>query len=497
MKKIILFLTLWITSITADDHINSVIKKFETYIEEERKNWEIPGLAIGIIKEDQVVFSKGFGQRGLNDTRPVDENTIFQTGSLSKAFTSALTAIGVDKKWVKWEDKVVTHMPSFRLSDPWVTSEFEIVDLFCQRSGLPAHVGDNQSFLGFSQKEIIDNLIHTKPESSFRSQFAYQNIFFVIAAEILKFKTGLNYSELLDREIFKPLGMLDSTSTLESYLKAENSAEWLIRSPNGKVKSLSRDFTGNNWNYILGPAGGINSNLKDMCKWMILQINKGVFNGKQLISQENMEKMHRPFIFVSKEFFPSYYALGWVYQEYSPYPIIWHNGATLGVYNVAAFIPQEKLGIIILSNVRDTQLSLALSWQFFDMYFGKDTTNWSKKFLEMTIAKEKKNSESTSPPKEFPPMPLEIYTGKYHSVVYGDALVEKDQDNLVLKIGKLNTKIRLKPWSRDIFTLVWPAIDEGHSKVFFSTNKNSLVTTMNVQIFSEEGNGLFEKIDEK
>jgi CubicO group peptidase (beta-lactamase class C family) len=130
---------------TQENKQDQTISKFEAYAEEQRKAWQIPGMAIGIIKEQEILLAKGYGQRGLDDKRPVDENTIFQIGSLSKAFTAALVAINVDKKLLKWEDKVINHYPNFRLADPWVTAEFEINDLLAQRSGLPSHAGDSFS----------------------------------------------------------------------------------------------------------------------------------------------------------------------------------------------------------------------------------------------------------------------------------------------------------------------------------------------------------------
>lgn len=486
-------------ALLADDRLDNTLTKFERYADEARIKWKVPGVAIGIIQGDKIVFSKGFGQRGLTDTRPVDEHTIFQIGSLSKAFTSALVAKAEEKGLLKWDDKVVDHLPTFRMSDPWVTQEFEVVDLLCQRSGLPAYAGDSQSFLGYNAQEILDHLRFIKPISSFRSQYAYQNVFFLVAAEILKLKTGLNYQQLLQREIFEPLDMNNSTATLDDYLRAANSAEWLIRKPDGKVTVLNRDFPYRNWNYVLGPAGGINSNVIDMANWLILQANEGQFKGKQVIAKENMQMMHRPFIFsVEKEGISAFYALGWLHQEYSPYPIIWHNGATLGVYNVAAVIPQEKLGIVILSNVRDTQLSLALALQFFDFYFEKQGTDWSEKFLNLMLAAEKKHGEEALPKVEIlPSLPLDNYTGTYRHPIYGEVIVAKKGDGLELTIGKNKSKISLSHYSHDTFTLSWPYVDETGSKVYFFTDDSSLVTKMNVQLFSLEGDGVFEKVQAK
>lgn len=494
MHKILQILALIATTgIFANDKLGSIIPEFERYADEARQKWEIPGMAIGIVKGDQVIYTKGFGQRGMHDKRPVDEGTIFQIGSLSKAFTSALAAIAVDRKWLEWNDKVIAHLPDFRVSDPWVTQAFEIADLMCQRSGLPTGAGDSQSLLGYSDTEILEHLRFLQPASSFRSQFAYQNVFFLAMAEIMKRKTGMTYPEQLKKELFDPLGMNDTTATLEDYLKETNSAEWLMRMPNGRMEILQRDFPGREWTYVLAPAGGINSNVRDMVKWLILQASEGTFSGKKLISKDSLKKTHQPHTFMDFALpFPTAYALGWMHSEYDPYAIIWHNGATFGVYNVAAFIPQERVGIIVLSNVRNTQLSLALALQFFDLYFDKKGTDWSGRLLKELLDKEKQFKEMPPAAAFLPAQPLENYAGTYHNAVFGDVRVEEDGKGLKLVIGKNKTTMRLKHWSRDTFSLEWPPFQEEPSKVYFYSDSDKPVIKMHAELFSQEGDGIFE-----
>lgn len=477
-----------------DTHLQAFLNDFEEYAKKEQKKWQVPGMAIGIVKGDKVILAKGYGQRGLQDTTPVDKSTLFQIGSLSKAFTSALVAIANDKGQLEWNNKIGNFLPEFQLADPWVTREFEITDLLCQRSGLPQYAGDGQSFLGYTAQEMIHNLRFIKPISSFRSEYAYQNIFFVVAAEILKTITGHNYNELLQKEIFNPLNMQDSSAGLEDYLKDKNSAEWLLRNSQGKVEVLSRDFKGREWNYILGPAGGINSNIKDMVKWLSMQMNEGEFNGKQVISKANMSRMQRPFTYVGDKFnAKAYYGLGWLIQEYAPYPIIWHNGATQGVYNVAAFIPQEKIGIVILSNTRNTQLSLALAFQFFDLYFNKKGRDWSQEFFDEMLKREKTYVKTPASSTEFPSLPLERYTGTYSNSIFNKVEVHKKDNELELIIGKNATKLKLNHLSHDTFFLTWPNIEDGNSKVYFYSNGDSTITTMDIELFSKEGDGIFDK----
>jgi CubicO group peptidase (beta-lactamase class C family) len=499
MRRLVYLLlsTLWIKSslLAVEEKFDSLLKQFDSYIEKERQAWEVPGLAVGIVKGDEVVFLKGYGQRGLTDTRPVDTKTIFQIGSLTKGFTSALVAISIDKGLLKWEDKVIDHLPSFRMQDPWVSTEFEVMDLLSQRSGLPPYAGDTQSFLGYTADDMIDHLRFLQPASSFRAQYAYQNIFFLVAATLLEQKTQLNYTALLKKELFDPLQMNETTTSVEEYIQAPNRAQWQIRLKDGKIVRLPDDFPYRNWNYVLGAAGGINSNIEDMTHWMLLQANQGQFKGKQLISNENMRRMRRPMIYAAElQDRAMYYALGWVHMAFSPHPIIWHDGGTLGVYNLAAFMPEEKLGIIILSNLRNAPLSLALALQFFDLYFDKPNQDWSQFLLK------KSKDEQTiiaTPVNPHPPLSLSQYAGTYYNPAFGKTEVKIEEDHLVLILGKNQQSFVLTHWDRDIFTLQWPVAGEDPSRILFLPDESGKIAKMEIEMLVKEGNGTFDKIDQK
>lgn len=501
-KSIIIFFLSFITCtlhLLADEYIDKLLKDFEKYAENQRKEWNVQGMAIAIIKDDKVLLSKGYGQRGIKDTRLVNENTLFQIGSLSKAFTSALIALGVDKEWVKWDDKVISHLPSFHLADAWATAEFQVADLLAQRSGLPPYAGDSLLFLGYSQEDILEKLRFLEPISSFRAKYAYQNGLFVVASKILENKLNRSYSDLLKKEIFTPLNMTNSSATLQEYLANDNRAEWLVHLKNGSIYHLKEDFADANWNYVAGPAGGINSCIKDMANWMIFQSNRGLFDGKQIISKENMQRMTRPMIYVGNhDDVDFYYALGWAFAEYSPYPIIWHNGSTLGVFNLAAFIPQEKLGIVILTNGRNTDLATALAFQFFDMYFKKPDREWSKNLLAKAKEKNKKVEEKIENPTAA--LPLSSYTGRYHNDIFGDIEVKEESNELSFVLGKSQHKFVLKHWDRDLFTAPWHSLDfDGDSpiKILFTADDTGKMNKMFIDIFAEEGEGNFEKVNEK
>jgi CubicO group peptidase (beta-lactamase class C family) len=248
------------------------------------------------------------------------------------------------------------------------------------------------------------------------------------------------------------------------------------------------------WTYEYAPAGGINSNSVDMVKYMIMQMNNGVYEGKQIISAENTKYLHTPQILsLQKDTGNSFYCLGWVYSEYSPYPFIWHTGGTSGAGTIMAFVPQEKIGIVVLTNEVGTNLHVALMLQFFDMYFKKPNQDWSQKILENTLKQEKEFGDKlpvVANPQ--PSLPLEMYAGTYHDLVYGDAQVIVDKDHLVVILGPNKVRGILKHLDRDIFTLILPAIDEnGQNQVAFRISDKGVPDKMVFEKFAKSGYGVF------
>ena len=170
--------------------LQKILGEFTEYAEQARRQWEVPGMAIAVVQDGKVVFAKGFGVKHAGGNDPVDEQTLFQIGSTSKAFTAALVAMLVDEKKVGWQDKVINHLPGFKMYDPWVTREFQVEDLMAQRSGLPGSAGDTQAVLGFPREHLLRSLARFKPVTSFRSSYAYQNGLFLAAGALVEQKTG-------------------------------------------------------------------------------------------------------------------------------------------------------------------------------------------------------------------------------------------------------------------------------------------------------------------
>ncbi|MFA5159004.1 MAG: serine hydrolase [Candidatus Omnitrophota bacterium] len=477
--------------IQTDEKVEKILPAFEEYAKKEMANWKIPGMAIAIVKNDKIVYAKGFGVKTIGNKDPVDERTIFQIGSTSKAFTAALVAMMVDDGKVKWKDKVIDHVPDFQMYDPWVTREFMMEELLEQHSGLPGYAGDFQAIAGFDREHIKHSLRFIKPATSFRSEFAYVNNLFLVAAEAVERHTGKSWEKNITERIFKPLGMKDSSMGVEPLIKSKNAATGHSFAGN-EVKTVPADLK---WMYIYGPAGGINSNVLDMAKWISFQINDGKFQGKQLISAENFNYVHSPKTIANIGKGPlTFYCASWVYQDTKPYPMIWHDGGTTGYRTMVAFWPDAKIGMVVLTNLIPNNLAEALPQYFNDLYFGNPKKDWSGEAfakVKKAIADEK-SKEPKLPVQPVPSMVLEKYAGAYHNDVYGDVTVDKKDNNLEITVGPDKFKILLKHWDKDMFTSIVLG-EETKADVAFAVGADGSVNTMTVNSINQDGCGLFQK----
>ena len=454
--------------------LKAMLADFDQYAAKAMADWKIPGMAVGIVKDGKLIFGKGYGVKTLGGNDPVTENTLFQIGSTSKAFTSTLVAMLVDEGKLKWEDKVVDHAADFRMYDPWVTREFQIVDLMAQRSGMPAYAADTLFSLGFDRAYIKQAIRHIKPVTSFRGHFAYVNNLWLVAAGIVERYTGKTWEQTLKERIFDPLGMSHSSADMQSFLNAKDVSS-LHAAEGGKVITLPKNWEFLEWSYIAGPAGAINSTIGDMAKWLAFQMDNGKVDDKQLVSEANMQVLHSPKTIagLSGELHKNaFYCLGWIYMEHSPYPVIWHNGGTQ-MKTMVAYVPEQKIGVVVLSNYV-TGLPELLAFRFFDQYAGKPAKDLSAEGLaEFEKAKKKEEAKKPVPPKNpLAPMPLETYTGIYSNDVYGKISVSLVDGKLTVVIGPKKLKITLSHWNKDVFAAHWPVSDPELESAFASFQAN-------------------------
>jgi len=453
-------------------------------------DWSIPGMAVAVVSGNATVYAKGFGVRKAGGRDPVDPSTMFQIGSCSKAFTATLAASFADQGAFAFDDPAADHLAFFQLQDPWVTANCQVSDLMAQHLGLPPYSLDSLAALGYSADYILDSLYDVTPVSSFRAQYAYQNAPFLAVATLLEAYGGKSYGALLQERILAPLGMDATNTRVEAIAQNPDAATGHVPTDAG-AKPLPWDAPYQQTMNTLAPAGGVNSNVLDMAKWLRFNLNDGVGPRGRVIKQESMEFLRTPQTLMGSlsNGRKLYYCQGWVYLEDRPGPIIWHNGQTFGMTSLTAFSPVEGVGLVMLSNMVGEQDRLVLQ-TFFGALHGGDVKDLSAKALQAHQKELAENQPAATPENPSPPLPISAYMGDYASDIYGDVRIINRGGQLTLILGPRKDAIALRHFNRDIFQaqLPWPSEEpsfvrfaigaDGKADLFTTDGlENSLETT--------------------
>ena len=419
---------------------------FEQRVEQLRKEFGVPGLAITIVENGQTTLAHGWGVREISTNRPVDADTIFFTGSTGKAFTNAALATLVDQGKIKWDDKVIDHMPDFRMWDPWVTREMTVRDLLVHRSGLGLGEGD-LLFLPnstLSRKETVRRIRYLKPATSFRSGYAYDNILYMAAGQLIEEVTGQPWEQYLRDHVFLRLGMNHSTDSVAAYLANPDRARPHSRST-GAVHGIGTQVPLGNDSFIsqnAAPAGGLAISANDMSRWLLTQLDRGKIPGsdQRLFSDEQSKEMWTGVVPTPIRQFPaefavtnpnfSLYALGWDISDYRGAKVVGHDGAVLGSQATVALLPDKNIGIFIAANSEDGEIILGLRDELLDYYLGLPANHWPEKFHNWKLARLKAaatqvQAAEAKPPAIGPSLPLDRYAGEYNDPWYGTIKVSR------------------------------------------------------------------------
>jgi len=428
---------------------NNSIDSLDAYFEKSRAAWTVPGIAIGIVKDDKLLYAKGFGKRNINKKAVVDAQTIFPVASNTKAFTAAAIAILVDEGKLSWDTKVNTILPYFQMYDEFVTEHFTIADMLSHRSGLKTFSGDLLWYgTDYSREDVVKKLPYLKPKYEFRTTFGYSNIMYIAAGEVIAKVSGVPYEQFISDRILKPLAMNNTYTSISDIEKLDN-----VCSAHNKVdgKVFPIDFL--NWDNI-GGAGILNSNVEDMSKWIRLQLKDGIWNNDTIFSPRQANVMRTPHtnFSVSKGYqriWPSThfraYALGWSVNDYHGMKVISHSGGYDGVITYTCFVPEANLGFVILTN-SNSSLYNALSYKILDYFLSSDTTDWSAFFLPYQQRGDKRELLVAKENAKAPSLKLKDYEGLYKSELYGNALVSVRGKKM--KVQLLHTKV----WEGSIST---------------------------------------------
>lgn len=414
----------------------------DRYIARAQRDWPVPGLAVAIVQDGEVVLEKGYGVRELGGSEPVDAHTLFAIASNTKAFVAASMAMLVDEGKVGWEDPVRDHLPYFRLHDPLATELARVDDLLTHRSGLGTYSGDLLWYgTPYTAREVVERTRHLPPTTSFRSAYGYSNLMFIAAGEVISTVSGMPFTDFVRTRIFQPLGM-ERTTFDDAALPRLGNVATPHRERDGDLVPLEW-FA---WT-AADAAGGIVSSVHDMALWLRLQLGRGSVDGVTLFSPERSHEMwsaETP-MSVSRarlERFPSThfraYGLGWSLSDYRGRKLVEHGGGYDGMFSRVALVPEEDLAIVVLTNSM-TSVTDAIKLRVLDAYLGGPERNWSAEMLpayrrarEGFRARQRAVLDFEGPAGE--PRPLGTYAAAYGSRLYGDAEVRERGGGLVLTL---------------------------------------------------------------
>ena len=428
-------------------------ENFDQRVESLRNSLGVPGVSIAIVENGRTVLAKGYGIRKLGRPEQVDRNTIFRTGSTGKAFTVAALATLVDRGKIKWDDKVIDHMPDFRMYDPWVTREMTIRDLLVHRSGLGLGAGD-LLFVpcsDLSRKETVRRLRYIKLATSFRSGFAYDNILYMAAGQLIEEVSGQTWETYITENIFKPAGMLHSTVSSKAFVDSADRAN-----PHGRLNGPLRglgdqepldemaDRAEN-----AAPAGGLAISANDMSRWLLIQLGHGKLpnSNARLFSEESAHEMWEPVLLQPgpawpndlKPILPMFYtyALGWDVQDYRSAKLIWHGGAVLGSLAAVVLLPEKNVGFYIAVNSEEGEFVRGLMYELLDHYLGLTKGDWPEKLHDFVVKRRSDavsefQKQTSQPAKVGPSLPLDHYAGDYHDAWYGTITLRVENGKLVI-----------------------------------------------------------------
>jgi len=429
------------------------------------EQWHIPGLAVAVVYDGQVLFEQGFGVKKTGGSNPVTPSTLFQIGSTSKAFTSFLLARLEDQGLLGWHQRVQQIVPAFTLKDTCAGAAFQVQDLPAQHSGMYPYDGDYLAFLGYGPEKILQSTSELETQSSFRTTFSYVNTLFVVAGYVAENVTGMPLKELYAQEVFTPLQLSHTYAGPEQIPDLEQLAypHWL----QAEVLQIDDPFapTGR-WIATYLPAGGLYSNVQDLSRWLGFWLQSGEPESNQALSEQNRKKLLTPQTHImGGANDPLYfYCLGWLLEQLDGEALFWHNGETVGSHAFVGFSPSSGLGVAILSNRGGQDFPDRLGMGILKAVLGLAPSHFWEKLSP--LGPEEAEDQPT-PTHYLPPLELEAYTGLFYHPLFGQMCIRQADDRLVATMGPLSFALPMRHTNRDSFSLVFHPFFEDFATATF------------------------------
>jgi CubicO group peptidase (beta-lactamase class C family) len=471
------------------------IANLDAFISRALKEYQVPGAAVAVVQDGKPVLLKGYGVRDVTKGGAVDENTIFQLASVTKTLTGAAAATVVDEGKLDWDTPIFNYLPEFVGYDPYMTRYLTERDLLAQRTGWPAYTGDALDSFGYDRAEILKRLRFFKPRYSLREVAQYSNPGFFVAGEVAAAASQQSWNDLVEKRLFKPLGMSRSGTRTKDMQKADaTAAHALVDGKVVVVKPTELDTT--------GAASSGTSTAADMSKLMLMFLNKGAYNGKQILKPETVQEIFKRSM-VSKIDFTDlppisdktgfYYGLGVGSYDYAGHQIIEKGGALAGVRTILVLVPDKNAGIVVLANLNLTAFPEAVRAYFLNQLLGLDPETGQKEIF----ADNEKLKTLLAPPSA-PKNPgkfsgaLQSLVGTYENDYYGRCEILQDGDALKVECGPAKYAATLKHWNNGAFLMQFPGATQVPSITTFMIGEDGKADG-----FANEALGIFTRVQEK
>ena len=482
-----LMILIWLIALFTPVNSSALsLEGFEADVEKSMKMWQVPGLAMAIVQDGKLVFSKGFGVRKLGEAAPVDSQTLFAIGSSSKAFTATALAMLVDEGKIDWDTPVVGILPRFRLSDPWVSGILCLRDMLSHRSGLKG--ADilwiwKENYL--NREQILARMQYEPMAFPFRTKWHYNNLMFLAAGQMIPALTGVSWDKFIQKRIFAPLGMKSSNTSIRQLSGQKNLAAPHVLE-NGKVEPIKYRSVD-----MMAPAGAINSNITDMSKWLRFQLAGCVWKGKTMVKPKTVNQMRSPQISMPipypTEALPGAhflgYGLAWFLQDYQGIKVVHHGGNIDGMTALVALVPEKDFGFVILSNLDCTRLRDVLMYELLDRLLGRRQADWNGYFMALEkkdraavqegILKRRKARKKDTKPS----LALKDFCGEYEHPYFGKVQISLKKGSLCYRYQ--TKEVGLSHWHYNSFQRPnWSIEEPGIELVTFELDSNGKASFM-------------------
>ena len=464
----------------------------DNFVQKAMQAWNMPGLALTVVKDGQTVFAGGFGARNMHQPEAADKHTLFAIGSNTKAFTATAVGLLVQDGKLGWDDPVTRFLPDFQLFDPHTTQLITARDLLCHRGGLGTWAGDVLLLSGYPTEEIVKRLRHIPPEYNFRAGYGYSNLMFITAGMLIETVSGMSWDDFIRTRLFEPLGMTDSV-TNPRYLKDRDNVAAPHEDVQGKLQTVVQRMDAH-----VGAAGSIHASAADLARWLRLQLDRGMLDGKQIVDAAVIEETRTPHtpmrltplertLFPSRHF--SAYGLGWFLSDTYGRFNVRHSGGVDGMLSFTAMIPEEKIGIAVLTNKLPGNAYAAVSNFLIESLLGMTPSDWVQTYLD--IEKEGKEKEEQAKKQRDDSRGNDTSTsvaflkcaGVYESAILGGATVGVERSGLHIQLQAHETiSGRLEHWHYDTFLCKWDDPVLGESLIPFITDGQGQVAEFRVKI---------------